>query len=234
MPLRLEELAKTIDHTLLDPEATDEDVARLCGEARDHHFASVCVLPAHVPRASEALRGCDVKVSSVIGHPGGAGSLKEKAAEASSCVAAGAHELGVVINLDAMWQSEFRLVRDELAAVVRATRMLSVNSGRGFVLVKVILECGRLDDKLKQLACRIVELVDGDFAETAADAAADGPALADVELLRERLPERVAVKATGRLDSLEHAHALVTAGAARLGASNAVSLLAGVRPAVTT
>jgi deoxyribose-phosphate aldolase len=234
MALRLEELAKTIDHTLLDPEATDDDVDRICDEARQHHFAAVCVLPSHVPRAREALRGCDVKVSSVIGHPFGGGSLKEKVSTASACVAAGAHELGLVMNLEAMWRSEFPRVREELAAVVRSVRMLSVNGGRGFVLVKVILECERLDDKLKQLACRIVELVDGDFAETTADATAGAPQLYDVELLRERLPERVAVKATGRLESLEQAQELVTAGAARLGAPNAVAVLAEARPAVTT
>jgi deoxyribose-phosphate aldolase len=234
MSLRLEELAKTIDHTLLDPEATDDDVDRLCCEARDHHFAAVCVLPAHVARAREALRGFDVKVSSVVGHPIGGGPLKEKVAAAASCVAAGAHELGVVMNLEAMWRSEFPRVREELAVVIRSVRMLSVNGGRGFVLVKVILECGRLDDKLKQLACRIVELVDGDFAETTADASAAAPQLYDVELLRERLPERVAVKATGRLESLEQAQELVTAGAARLGAPNVVALLAETRPAVTT
>jgi deoxyribose-phosphate aldolase len=138
------------------------------------------------------------------------------------------------MNLEAMRQNRFLVVRDEVAAVVRSVRMRSVNSGRGVVLVKVIVECDRLDDKLKQLACRIVELVDGDFAETGTDAAAEAAPLYDVELLRERLPERVAVKATGRLASLEQAQELVSAGAARLGAANAVPLLAGARPALTT
>jgi deoxyribose-phosphate aldolase len=232
MPLRLEELAKTIDHTLLDPDATADDVDRLCEEAREQHFASVCVRQEFVARAREGLDGCDVKVSSVIGLPYGAQSSREKVAAAEACVAAGANELGVVMNIEAMWRHRFPLVRDDLAAVVRVVRMRSVNSGRGYSLVKVILECGRLEEKLTQLACRIVELVDADFAETSVREGSGHGLLYDVELLRERLPERVGVKATGRIGTVELAQELVSAGASRLGTSDAVALFAGARAAV--
>jgi deoxyribose-phosphate aldolase len=228
MPVRLEELAKTIDHTLLDPEATAEDVDQLCEEAREHHVAAVCVLPEHVARAREGLLACDVKVAAVVGLPHGAQPLREKVARAEACVGAGADELGIVINLEAMWRCRFPLVREELAAVVRAVRMRSVNSGRGQALVKVILDGGRLDDKLKQLACRIVELVDADFAEIW-HRGTDEALVYEVELLRERLPERVAVKASGKIGSVELAQELVAAGAARLGTTEAVALLAGAR-----
>jgi deoxyribose-phosphate aldolase len=231
MPLRLEELAKTIDHTLLDPDGTAEDVDRLCDEAREHHVAAVCVLPEHVARAREGLRGCDVKVSTVVGLPHGAQHVREKVAGAEASVSAGARELSVVMNLEAMWRCRFPLVREELAAVVRAVRMRSVNSGRGQALVKVIFECGRLDDKLKQLACRIVQLVDADFAEIWCGGT-DEALIYEVELMRERLPERVAVKATAQIGSAVLAHELVAAGAARLGTTDAVALLAGARALV--
>jgi deoxyribose-phosphate aldolase len=228
MPVRLEELAKTIDHTLLDPEATGEDVDQLCEEAREHHVAAVCVLPEHVARAREGLQGCDVKVSAVVGLPHGTQPGREKVAGAEASVIAGAHELGVVMNLEAMWRGRFPQVRDELAAVVRAVRMRSVNSGRGQALVKVILDCARLDDKLKQLACRIVELVDADFAEIS-HGGTDDALVYEVELLRERLSERVAVKASGQIASVDLAQELVAAGAVRLGTTEAVALMTGAR-----
>ncbi len=113
MALRLEELAKTIDHTLLGATATLQDVEALCDEARTHHFAAVCVLPFAVPAAVEALRGCDVKVATVISYPLGADATRAKIVAAESSIAAGADELGVVLNVPALLSGDFRLVRDE-------------------------------------------------------------------------------------------------------------------------
>jgi deoxyribose-phosphate aldolase len=226
MALRLEELAKTIDHSLLDPVATLQDVERLCEEARKHHFASVCVLPFCVPRAAEALRGCDVKVCTVVSYPFGADATKAKVAAAEHCVAAGADELDVVLNVPALLSGEARYVRDELAALVRAVRVKSVNMGKGIVLLKVIVECGHLEDKLKKLACKIVEDAGADFVETSTGWTDASATLYDVELLRDMLPESIGVKASGGIDTSEEAEAMIAAGAGRIGTANAVAILA--------
>lgn len=225
MARRLAELAKTIDHTLLDPKAAAGAVERLCDEARELHFASVCVLPAAVGLAAERLRGCDVKVAGVVGFPLGADEPREKLAAAERCVEAGAHELDVVLNVEALLAGEVLFVRDELEAILQGVRMRTVNSGRGQALVKVVLECARLGPKRAQLACTIVESVGGDFVATSTGDGDAAASLYDVELLRERLPERVGVKATGSIASAGEAAELVTAGAGRLGMRHAVALL---------
>lgn len=232
MARRLAELAKTIDHTLLDPEAEAGAVERLCDEARELHFASVCVLPAAVGMAAERLRGCDVKVAGVVGFPLGADEPKEKLASAERCVEDGAHELDVILNVEALLAGEVLFVRDELGAIVQGVRMRTVNSGRGQALVKVVLECGRLGAKRAQLACTIVESVGADFVATSTGDGDAAASLYDVELLRERLPERVGVKATGSIGSVEEAAELVTAGAARLGTRQAVELVQGAADGV--
>jgi deoxyribose-phosphate aldolase len=233
MGLRVEELAKTIDHTLLGPTATTHDVERLCDEAREHHFASVCVLPSFVPHALERLRACDVKVCTVVSYPLGADSMKAKVAAAEHAVAAGADELDVVLNVPLLLSGDFRLVRDELVALVRGVRVKSVNTGKGIVLLKVIVECCHLDDKLKKLACRIVEDAGADFVETSTGYWNGGATRHDVELLRDCLPESVGVKASGGIATAEAAEVMIAAGAGRIGTSHAVDIMrgfAGLRP----
>lgn len=227
MPLRLEELAKTIDHTLLESRATPADLERLCEEACEHHFASVCVLPFHVPQAAEHLRGCDVKVSTVVSFPQEGDPPRAKAAAAEHCVAAGADEIAISLNVAAMWAGEFRLARDELAGVVHTVQMRSVNTGKAQVLVKVLLDCARLGSKRAQLACKIVEDVEADFAETAPDDGLGSAVLHDVELLRDRLSESVSVKASGEIASVEDAREMLTAGASRLGTRHALAIVRG-------
>jgi deoxyribose-phosphate aldolase len=230
MALRLEDLAKTLDHALLDPEATEADIERVCAEAREHHLASVCVLPELVRAASEHLHGCDVKVCAVIGIPNGGESAKRKIALAEQCAADGAGEVEIVLNIGAMLAADFLSVRDELAAIVHAVRMKSVNSGKGVVLVKIAVETGQLDDKRIRLACRIVAAAGADFASTSTG---DGAApVADVELLRECLPEGVAVKASGGIETLADVEAMVNAGAARVGTTHAGAIMSGVREPV--
>lgn len=227
MALRQEELAKTIDHSLLDPTAMRADVERVCEEARTHHFASVCVLPYVVPTAAEVVRGCDVKVSTVVSFPYGCDSTKAKVAAAEHAVAAGADELDVVINVGALLSGEFRYVRDELAALGRAVRVKGVNSGRGVVLLKLILQSDQLDDKLKKLACRIAEDVGADFVETSVGHADATATLYDVEILREALPETIGVKASGGIATAEEAEAVIAAGAGRIGTADAVQIMNG-------
>lgn len=227
MALRLEELAKTIDHTLLDATSTLTDVARLCAEARSHHVAAVCVLPYHVPAAVEALRACDVKVATVVSYPSGAEPVRAKVASAEQSIAAGADELAVVVNLPALLSGDFRQVRDDLVALVRAVRVKSVNAGKGIVLIKVIAECAALDDKLKCLVCRIAEDAGADFVETSTGWGRGGATLHDVELLRDCLPESVGVKATGGIDTTAEAEAMVGAGASRIGTARTVEIIDG-------
>jgi deoxyribose-phosphate aldolase len=231
MALRLEDLAKTLDHAVLDPEATAADVERVCAEARSHHLASVCVLPEFVNAAAQHLRGCDVRVCAVIGGPLGNEPAKVKIALAERCAADGAGEIEVVINVGAMLGGEFLTVRNELAALVHAVRMKSVNSGKGQVLVKVALETSHLDEKRIRLAGRIVAAAGADFATNSAGRDGAAP-VADVELLRECLPDAVAVKASGRIETLADVQTMVDAGAARVGTSQAAAIMDEVRESV--
>ena len=231
MTLRFEDLAKTLDHALLDPEATPADLEQMCGEARAHHLASVCVLPEFVEAAAEHLRGCDVKVCAVIGGLLGDEPAKTKIALAQRCTAEGAGEIEVVINVGSMLAGDFLAVRNELAALVHAVRMKAVNSGRGHVLVKVVLETSHLDEKRIRLAGRIIAAAGADFAanSTGRDGSA---AVAHVELLRECLPEGVAVKASGRVETLADVQTMVDAGAARVGTPRAAAIMDEVREPV--
>ncbi|HSK14632.1 MAG TPA: deoxyribose-phosphate aldolase [Gaiellaceae bacterium] len=226
MARRPPDLAKTIDHTLLDPAPTADAVSRLCDEAQEHHFAAVCVLPSTVPAAASLLLGCDVKVAAFVASAGacepGAGV---RAAE--SCVAAGAHELDVVLDVDALLAGEVLRIRDDLAAVVRATRLRSMNSGRGQTLVKAVVECGRLGPQRTRLACRIVEGAGADFVAVSAAGVPLDDVLASVELVRECLPDRVGVKAVGEISSAAEAVDVLAAGAVRIGTTNAVGVVAG-------
>jgi deoxyribose-phosphate aldolase len=220
MPLRLEELAKTIDHPLRGSQPTPADVARVCDEACVHHFAAVSLAAGGARLAAERLRGCDVKVAAVVTGD----DRKAKTALASECLRAGAAEIEVALDTGSMLAGTFRAARDELAAVVRTVRMANVNSGRGPVLVKVVVDCDRLDDPRKRLACLIVEDVEADFADAVTRTA--GPAaLHGVELLRERLPERIAVKATVPVVHADEAEELVTAGVTRIGTPHAVAMM---------
>lgn len=227
MALRLEELAKTIDHTLLGPTATLWDVERVCDEARAHHFASVCVHPAFVPQAVERLRGCDIKVCTVVSFPFGADQTKAKIAAAEAAVASGADELDCVLNVPVLLSGDFRFVRDELVALVRAVRVKSVNAGKGIVLLKAIVECAYLDDKLKRLACKIAEDAGADFVETSTGYGPSGATIEDVELLRDCLPESVGVKASGGIETVDEAEAMASAGAGRIGTAHAVQIMRG-------
>jgi deoxyribose-phosphate aldolase len=224
MALRLEELAKTIDCTLLDPRAGTQEVETMAVRARDLHIASLCVLPQHVSAAASHLTGSDVKVCAVVGYPEGAAAAKAKIAEADRSLDEGAGELELALNVKAMLVCDFALVRDELEAFVRAVRMRGANSGRGGVVLKAVIATGRLDDKRKKLACKLVELAEVDFAQTSANGAP--VTVHDVELLRDFLPESVGVKASGGLEALDDVLTMINAGAGRVGSPSALDILA--------
>ena len=224
MPLRPEELAKTIELTLIEQGIGDGTLEHACAQAHEHHFASVCVGPDAVSRARDALRGTDVKVAAAVGFPHGGQSTKEKVATAAESVDAGAGELDLVLNGEALAAGEFLLVRDELVALVHSVRMRTVNAGRGYVLLKAVFDPTPLSDKAKRLLCRIIEAAGVDFASIASDGDGAGTPH-EVELLRDYLSERVAVKASGAADSAGDVIELVNAGAGRIGTPYAVRVM---------
>jgi len=230
MALRLEELSKTIDQILRDPAAGSEEIADLCRQARERHVAAVCVRPAHVAAAVEELNGSDVKVCAVVGHPSGRARTATKIAEAQRALAEGAGELELVMNVGALRACDARLVRDELVSLARAVRLDSANSGRGAVLLKAVVGTAQLDDRLKKLAAKIVELAEFDFAQTGTGFGAGDVTIQDVELLRECLPEHVGVKACGGVETLDEVVAMINAGAGRIGSTAAVEILEPTTP----
>jgi deoxyribose-phosphate aldolase len=222
--LRLEELSKTIDQTLPE-DATPEFVEDVCRRARQLHVVSVCVLPAHVRAAADELRGSDVKLCALVGFPSGRAEPSVKIAEGRQAITDGAVELEFVINVRALRGGDARLVRDELVSFVRTMRMRSTNGGRGAGLLKAVVGTAHLDDKLKKLAAKIVELAEADFAQTATGYGTAAATVHDVELLRDCLPETVGVKASGGIETLDDVLAMTNAGAGRIGSSSAIQIL---------
>ena len=225
MALRPEDLAKTIEHTLLDEDATPAAIECLCDEARSHHVATVCVPPGHVDRAAELLRGDDVKVAALVGFPAGAASLAERVASVAAAIAAGADELDLVLNESALTSGDFRLVYEELSALVRTARLRSVNRAKGQPLLKVVADLSLLQDKAQRLVCRLIERSGADFAVVPLGPGSGAARFHEIELAREYLPERVGVKAWGAVATLDEALALVNAGAGRIGTAGASGIM---------
>jgi len=211
-------LARLIDHTLLKPEATAEQIRRLCAEARHYGFAAVCVNPWWVPLCVQELKGTGVKVATVIGFPLGATTTEAKAFEARQAVEAGAEELDMVINVGALKSGHLDRVQEDIAAVVRAA------AGR---VVKVILETGLLTDEEKVTACRLAVAAGAHFVKTSTGFGPGGATVADVRLMRQTVGDQVGVKASGGIRDHATAVAMVEAGASRIGASSSVAIVTG-------
>ncbi len=184
----------------------------------------MCTFPTFLPIVAERLRGCDVKTCAVVSFPFGADLPQSKIAAAEHCVTAGAEEIDVTMNVAALRSGDFGYVRNELATLVRAVQSRAVNDARGAVIVKVTIEAPFLDDKLKRLACKIVADAGADFAKTASGVGT-AASVADVELMREALPEGVGVKASGGIRTFDVAEGMINAGASRLGTSSSLKVL---------
>ena len=223
--MHAEELAKTIDHTMLRADGTSHDVERLCREATKYHFAAVCLFPQFVDLAADHLRASDVKVCSVISFPFGADTVRTKVFAAEDAVARGADEIDVVINLPALLSGEFGAVRDELTSIVRSVRMKAINSGRGDVVVKTIIETCYLTNKMKRLACTICEQAGVDFVKTSTGLGPQGATVNDVELLRDCLDAHIGVKASGGIRTAADVERMVSAGAVRVGTSAGAAIM---------
>lgn len=214
----MENLAAYIDHTLLKPEATVADIQKICAEAREHHFASVCVNPSYIGLVAEELKGSGVTACCVAGFPFGTHTPEAKAAEAAQAVAAGAGEVDMVINVGAVKSGDWALVERDIAAVVEAARPAGV---------KVILETCLLTDQEKVRACEISKKVGAAFVKTSTGYSTGGATAHDVALMRATVGSDVGVKASGGVRTYEDAVAMIEAGANRLGASAGIQIIAG-------
>ena len=209
-------LNKYIDHTILKANATREQVERLCDEAAEHKFASVCVNSCWVPMCAERLAGTGVNVCTVIGFPLGAMSTAGKAAEAAAAVADGADELDMVINVGWLVAGEDDLVRDDIAAVVAAAK------GR---CVKVIIETCLLDDEQKVRACGLSVEAGATFVKTSTGFSTGGATVHDVALMAKTVAGRCKVKASGGVHNAIEAQAMIDAGADRIGTSSGIAIV---------
>jgi deoxyribose-phosphate aldolase len=211
-------VAAIIDHTLLRPDATADDIRKVCAEARQYGFASVCVNPYWVPLVAADLARSAVKVCTVVGFPLGANSTAIKVAETEAAIRAGAQEIDMVINIGELRDGDQDVVREDIRAVVNAAH-------RNGAIVKVILETALLDDPQKIAACGIAKLAGAEFVKTSTGFAAHGATVQDVALMRKAVGPEMGVKASGGIRTLDDLKAMVAAGATRIGASASVKII---------
>lgn len=211
-------VAGYIDHTLLKPEATREEIEKLCQEARAFNFASVCVNPTWVKECAYSLRGSPVKVCSVVGFPLGATLADVKAYETRRAVFDGATEIDMVINIGALKSGDDATVRRDIGAVVEAAH-------EGCAIVKVIIETALLTDEEKVRACLLAKESGADFVKTSTGFSKGGATVADIELMRRAVGSEVGVKAAGGVKDLASAREMIAAGATRIGASAGVKIV---------
>jgi len=213
-----DEVARRIDHTLLKPDATRDEVEKLCAEARQYRFATVCVNPTWVRLCAAALRGCETRVCTVAGFPLGATPPEVKAYEAARAVADGACEVDMVLNVGALKSADYRLVERDIALVAEACRA-------GGALSKVIIEAALLTDDEKVKACVLAKAAGADFVKTSTGFGPGGATVADVALMRRVVGPEMGVKAAGGVRDLKQAQAMIEAGADRIGASVGVKIV---------
>jgi deoxyribose-phosphate aldolase len=211
-------IASLIDHTILKPDATRADVLKICREARQYGFASVCINPFWVPLAQAELAGSPVKVCTVVGFPLGATSTEAKAAETAAAVRDGAREIDMVINVGALRSGENDAVRRDVERVVETAHA-------GGAIVKVILETALLNDEQKALACTLCKQAGADFVKTSTGFGPAGATAHDVALMRSVVGSEMGVKAAGGIRTLEDLKAMVAAGATRIGASASIKIV---------
>lgn len=209
-------IAGMIDHTMLKADTSSETIRRYCREAKEHGFASVCVNTCHVPLVAKELKGSPVKVCCVVGFPLGAMLSTAKAFETAEAVKLGAEEVDMVINIGAMKDKNYKFVREDIRAVVKAA------SGK---TVKVILETCLLDKEEIIKACELSVEAGADFVKTSTGFSTGGANVEDVALMKHTVGEKARVKASGGIRTPEQAEALIRAGADRIGAGNGLVLL---------
>lgn len=213
------DLAKTIDHTLLKADSTKEEIKTLCEEAREYNFATVCVNPYWVKTARELLEGSDVGVTTVIGFPLGASTSAIKAAETRDVIENGATEVDMVMNIGAFKSGDEDAVAADMKAVVGAAA--------GKAVVKVILETGFLDTAEIEAACLLAKKAGVDFVKTSTGFGPGAATIEAVETMRETVGEDIGVKASGGVRDRAAAEEMIAAGATRIGASAGIAIVTG-------
>ena len=213
-------LSHLIDHTLLRPDATHDEIAQLCYEARKHGFASVCVNPSHVKLCADLLKGSDVLTCTVVGFPLGATSTEAKTFEAQKAVRDGAKEVDMVINVGALKSRDYELVEHDIASVATAVHA-------GGAILKVIVEAALLTDDEKVAASQLAKVAGADFVKTSTGFGPGGATAEDVALMRRVVGPKIGVKASGGIRTRADVQKMVEAGATRIGASASVKIVEG-------
>ncbi len=214
-----ERMASMIDHTVLKPSTSREDIEKLCEEARRFRFASVCINPCYVPLCAQMLRMTSVKVCTVVGFPLGANRSEVKAFETERAIKDGAQEVDMVINVGALKSKDHELVESDIRAVVEKCRSIVVS--------KVIIEAALLTDEEKVTACTLAKAAGADFVKTSTGFGPGGATAHDVALMRGVVGEDMGVKAAGGIRDVETAEEMIAAGASRIGASASVKIVGG-------
>lgn len=212
----MKNLSSMIDHTILKADATSEMVKSLCEEAREYKFAAVCVNPTHIEYCKELLKDSGVKVATVIGFPLGANSSETKAFETTNAIEKGADEVDMVINVGALKDKNYDLVKNDIEAVVKAAR--------GKALVKVIIETSLLTDDEKKKVCQLALDAGADFVKTSTGFSTGGATIEDVKLMKSVVGDNMEIKASGGVRDKETAEAMIQAGATRLGTSSGIKI----------
>ncbi|QUH31957.1 deoxyribose-phosphate aldolase [Vallitalea guaymasensis] len=210
-------LSKYIDHTILKPNASEEDVKRICDEAEKYNFASVCINPSYVKYVAESLKETDVMTCTVIGFPLGATPKEVKAFETVNAIENGADEVDMVINIGYLKSKKYKEVEEDIEAVV--------NAAKGKAHVKVIIETCLLTDDEKIKACELSVKAGADFVKTSTGFSTGGATLEDVRLMKETVGDKAKVKASGGVRDYETAVAMIEAGADRIGTSSGVAFV---------
>jgi len=218
--LKDENVAGMIDHTMLNPDATPEQITQLCNEAKQYSFASVCVNPAYVQLCKKLLTGSNVKVCTVIGFPLGSTTSEVKRSETEQVIENGADEVDMVINIGQLKGGNFEYVENDIKMVVNVAK-------RHNVLTKVIIETALLTDKEKVQASLITKKAGADFVKTSTGFSKGGATVGDVALMKYVVGKGVGVKAAGGIRSKEDAEAMIASGADRIGASASVKIVSG-------
>jgi deoxyribose-phosphate aldolase len=211
-------LAGKIDHTLLKPDASREELIKICEEAKQFNFATVCVNSSNIPLVARQLKGTPVKPIAVVGFPLGAASTQSKAFEAKEAIRAGAQEIDMVINIGALKSKDYKLVYEDIKAVVEASAPHKV---------KVILETSSLNDEEKVIGCTLAKTAGAAFVKTSTGFGKGGATVEDVALMRRIVGSDMEVKASGGIRTQEDAEKMIKAGADRIGASASVAIVTG-------
>lgn len=213
-------MAKYIDHTILNADATEKDIQRICIEAKEYNFKTVCINPGWVDYAAHLLKGTDVGITTVIGFPLGANTSEIKAAEAKQAVEKGVSDVDMVINIGALKNEDYPTVLNDIKAVVDAVD--------GKAIVKVIIETSLLNKTEKIRVCELAKQAGADFVKTSTGFSTGGATIDDVKLMRATVGPKMGVKASGGVRSYEDAVAMIEAGATRIGASSGIAIVQGV------